>query len=170
MTQRVPDPVDTIKQLRDRVLTLAPAQIGLSPSAQFPHVWGVLMELGYAEALVTLLALADGTVSLYLGHGGGVIGGGQHENVRRAAQNLLRTAEGSREQLAPTTQFPMPALGRVRFHVLTFAGALAGEGDGSEIGEGRHSLSALLFAGHGVITELRKLSTDPSVAAKPGPA
>jgi hypothetical protein len=39
----------------------------------FPEapVWGILMETGYSEATATLLALGDGTTSLYLSSGGG---------------------------------------------------------------------------------------------------
>ena len=39
-----------------------------------PDVWGVLMELGLEQGVATMVAFADGTVSLYFSGGGGIIG------------------------------------------------------------------------------------------------
>lgn len=36
----------------------------LLENAGSPDLWGVLIEMGYSEGLVTLLVLADGTTSL----------------------------------------------------------------------------------------------------------
>ncbi|MFQ5917942.1 MAG: hypothetical protein ACE5I0_09060, partial [Candidatus Binatia bacterium] len=129
MSNPVPEPARIIRDLRTQVLTLSPEQIGISPSSAYPHVWGILMETGYPEALATLVSLADGTTSLYLGHGGGIIGGGDHENVRRATKAFLAVAEAHRESLAPTQSFPLPNVGRVKFYVLTFDGTLTADAD-----------------------------------------
>lgn len=158
MAGTVPEPTQVIKDLRSKALTLSPSEIGVSPSPETPHVWGVLMETGYPEALATLVALADGTVSLYLGHGGGIIGGGEHANVRQAGKALLSSAEQHLAKLSPTTLFPLPNVGRVRFYVLTFSGALTADVDENELGQRRHELSKLFYAGQNVITELRKIS------------
>ena len=49
--------------LRQQVLSLDPAKIGLAPTSSNP-VWGVLMETGYPEAVATLVTIGDGTVRL----------------------------------------------------------------------------------------------------------
>ena len=154
----VPEPTPIIKDLRTQALTLSPKQIGISPSSVHPHVWGILMEIGYPEALATLVSLADGTTSLYLGHGGGIIGGGDHENVRRATRAFLAVAEAHRESLIPTESFPFPNIGRVTFYVLTFDGTLTADADQNDLGEGKHKLSELFHAGHDVIGELRLIN------------
>ena len=48
------------KHLREQELHLAAARTGIADPT-----FGVLLETGYPEAVVSLLALADGTASLY---------------------------------------------------------------------------------------------------------
>lgn len=67
----------------------------MSPSAELPRVFGVIMDTTFASGTVTLVALADGTASLYASTGGGVIGGGAHERVAVAAP---AASQDSREQ------------------------------------------------------------------------
>lgn len=55
--------------LRGQVLDLDPASVDLAPTADFPRVFGVVMDTAYPEATATLVALADGTTSLYLSTG-----------------------------------------------------------------------------------------------------
>ncbi len=157
----VPVPVDVIRGLRNQVLSLEPAQIGVVPTPERPRVWGILMETGYAEALATLVALADGTTSLYLGHGGGVIGGGEHARVRSAAQDWFGVAEEYHDELAPTRSFPLPDIGGVRLYLLTFGGARTAYATEQELGSGKHPLSPFFFRGHAVLAALREISEAP---------
>jgi len=156
----VPEPSAIFTLLRDQVLNLSPAEAGLTPSEELPRVWGLLMETGYPEAVATLVALTDGTVSLYFGDGGGILGGGQHAAVRDAAHAWLASAERSMEQLSPAQGYPLPEVGRVRFYILTFSGALTADASADELGQTRHALSPLFFAGHNVITEVRRMESE----------
>ncbi len=153
--QPVPEPVDVVKDLRTRVLSMSPADLGLSPSQQLPNVWGILMEIGYPETLAGLVVLADGTSSLYLGHGGGFIGGGEHASVRTASARFLSVADRYHAGLQATRTFPYPDVGRVKFYVLTFSGILFADADEEELVQKAHKLAELFYAGHGVLTELR---------------
>lgn len=62
-------PVDAVRDLRDRALSVQPAELGFVPTTERPHVWDVLMETGYPEAAATLVALEGGTVGLYFSSG-----------------------------------------------------------------------------------------------------
>ena len=158
MVTPVPEPTQVIRNLRNMVLALSPDQIGVAQSSEYPHVWGLLMETGYPQALVTLVSLADGTASLYFGHGGGVIGGGEHASVRQAVQAFIASAEGHQAELLPTSEFPLPNVGRVKFYLLTFSGVLTADADENDLGNGRHDLSDLFYAGHNVIAQLRQIT------------
>src|SRR3982751_5386812 len=79
---RVDDTPPT-KALRDQLLRSSWAELGIRPRGS--GIWGVLMELGFAKGVATVVGLADGTASLYLTSGGGVLGAGTRESVRRAA-------------------------------------------------------------------------------------
>jgi hypothetical protein len=48
--------------------------------------WAILMETGLADACYTLVAVADGSASLYFSNGGGIIGGGEHPEGAAAAK------------------------------------------------------------------------------------
>ncbi len=146
------------KALRDKIFRLSPGEINVSPSEDYPHVWGIVMETGFPEGVATLVSLIDGTVSLYFSGGGGVIGAGEHGNVRTAATTFLRAAERYRQSLVRTTEYPMPGAGRVRFYVLTYEGILADDVEENTLGDGVHALSPLFYAGHEVLSEIRKLS------------
>ena len=149
-------PSEMTQALRAEVFAMTPAELGVAPSAEHPQVWGVLMETGDPEGTVTLLALLDGTVSLYFSIGGGFIGAGAHESVRREAFEFIGMAERYLDQLMSAQTFPLPAEGRVQFYVLTFDGPLTVEADEQQVGEGQHKLSTLFYAGHDVITAIRQ--------------
>jgi hypothetical protein len=123
--------------------------------------WGLLMETGFEEGAVTLVALRDRNASLYFSSGGGMIGGAAHGRVRRAAEEVVRAAERHRGAMQATEAFPLPALGRVRFYLLTGEGVLTFEAAEEELGNDRSALSPLFHAAHEVIAGLREVDESP---------
>lgn len=145
--------------LRNQVFSLKPNEIGVSPSSEMPVVWGVIMEFRSSTAIVTLVSLADRTTSLYFSNGGGVIGAGEHEPVAQATATFISLAHKYHGQMQPTTSFPAPTPGNVRFYLLTFSGVLTFEANEQELGNQRHELSPLFHMAHGVIANVR-MSTE----------
>lgn len=152
---------DVFEGLRSRVFATSPQDIGIRPSAEHPHVWGVLVELGLDQGTVTLVALLDGTVSLYTSTGGGIIGAGAHEEIGRAALNLIASAEKSRGDLAPIASHPLPVPGRVRFYLLTFEGTLTSDVAEAELSAPAHPLRQLFLDAEAVLTAIRTRSGPP---------
>ena len=157
-----PDPAKVSREMRDRALSMTPADLGLAPSSARPHVFSAVMETGYEEGVATLVAVADGSVSLYFSKGGGVIGGGAHESVRGAAAAFLDAAEAFLPRFQGANGTPMPSVGQVIFYLRTFEGTLSVESPEEALGEGRHELSPLFYAAHDVITRLREETGDDS--------
>jgi hypothetical protein len=116
------------------------------------------METGYPEGVATLVAFGDGTASLYFTGGGGIIGAGEHVAVREAIQTFLREADEHFSGFVPASTTPLPAIGRVRFYLRTFEGTLVGEASEQDLGDNRHPLSAVFYAGHSVITAMREVA------------
>jgi hypothetical protein len=137
-------------------LELAPETVGIHPSDEHPKVWGALMELGMPEGVATLVALADGTTSMYTSTGGGTIGAGEHESVARQAHVFLRTIEEHLDAL-DDQEASLPSAGDVHLRALTYAGSLGAIASSEELARARGPLSAVFFAGHNVITAIRKL-------------
>lgn len=141
--------------LRAQIFNLDPASVGLGQGPTHPVVWGALMETGYPRGTASLVALADGTTSLYLSTGGGIIGGGFHQDVATATHAFLADLERHLPELRPDPGAALPAKGQVIIRALTYTGRMSAEASEDDLGHGRHQLSAVFHAAHRVITELR---------------
>ena len=142
--------------LRSMALSTKPDSIGVK--LKDPNeVWGVVMETGYPEAVASLVALVDGTVSLYFSNGGGIIGLGPHAGPQRAAQSLLAASQQFSKQAQPTKSYPLPKPSFTRFYLLTGNGALTAEVKEDDLGNNRHPLSPLFYKGQELISEIRNV-------------
>jgi hypothetical protein len=141
--------------LRDMVFGAKPDSIGLHQTPAPGRVWGVVMETGYEEAVATLVALADGTVSLYFSNGGGIIGLGAHEEIQRASQALLEFAPGFAKYCQPATKNPLPRREHTSFYLLLHNAILTADAREADLGNDRHDLSPLFHRAHKLITEIR---------------
>ena len=145
---------DIYRKLREQALTARPEALGLRPEPG-RKVWGVVMDMGTANGVASVVALKDGTVSLYFSGGGGIIGLGQHEGPRRAGEALIRAAQDYVSGATRTKEFPLPRAGRIRFFFLTFDGVFTSEAKEEDLGERRLPLSALFYKAQDVITQAR---------------
>ena len=152
------DPAAMSRQLRQQALSVTAADLSLEPTPARPDVWGVLMELGFRDAVATLTAFADGSASLYISSGGGVIGAGEHKPVREEAERFLDIAQQHLAEFEPASETPVPREGRARFYVRTFQGTLTAEADEGLLGNRLHQLSPVFLAGHAVLTQMRLIS------------
>lgn len=75
-----------------------------------------------SKATVSRFAVAEGSTSLYISTGGGVIGGGEHDSVRDANRKLLAFIETALDLFVPIER-PLEVIDRaVSFVVLTYEG------------------------------------------------
>jgi hypothetical protein len=144
------DPAGMTAMLRNNVLTLRPMDMGLV-AEQCPPVCGAMMEIVEAGITVSLVALLDGSVSVYLSDGTGVIGCGLHPDVRAAAAKMLRVAGQVVEECALSDQKSAPSAHQAHFYLLTTQGVLRGAADRAELDEGAVPLAELYYAAHSVI-------------------
>lgn len=87
----------------------------------------MVIETGYPDAVATVIVLADGTVSLYFSTGGGLVGLGDHEQIRDAGHRLLGLGSQLTSVFDGTHDFPLPQKGRMRIYLLAYSGVLAVE-------------------------------------------
>lgn len=144
------EPADVYIGLRDKVLALSPGQIDHSGP-----VLAVLMETGYPTAAVTLVAVADGTVSLYFSNGGGIIGAGEYPQVREVGLDMVSEAANYLPKLIQTDSYPLPQQSYTRFYVVTTSGIYTQSVLEDDLGNERHALSPLFYAGHKLIAYIR---------------
>jgi hypothetical protein len=153
--ERAPE-AETYVGLRQQVLALQPDQIGLASDTP---VTALLMETGYPAAVATLVAVVDGTTSLYFSNGGGIIGAGSHPDVAAATERWLRTSTDLLPHLSPVDQPPLPGEGLTQFVAVTPNGLFSVAALEDELGEGGHPLSAFFYSGQDVITQIRLAET-----------
>jgi hypothetical protein len=148
-------PADAGRGLRQLALSTPAAQVGASPTAEFPRVYGVLMDWPIGEQIATVFATSSGAASLYTTSTFGIIGGEGHPTVRAAATQFVRAADGFFDTATPTAEFPYPGAGRVRFYLLTFEGVRVIDTDFAAIENGTSRYFTLFNLGQAVLTELR---------------
>jgi hypothetical protein len=159
MTQTNYDVADIYTDLRNQVLQFKPDAIGQTDADQ-STVLAILMETGYPEAVATLIAVADGTASLYFSNGGGIIGGGEHEPVRKMSGEFISLAQHFVSESTLTDTFPLPKKDNVRCYLVTRGGIYTFEALEDDLGYERHPCSPLFHKGHELITAIREHSPD----------
>jgi hypothetical protein len=141
-------------------LGLDPSQIQTPPGEPWSGAAVAVMELSVDRAIATIVAVADGTVSMYLSTGGGVIGAGEHVAVRAEGQRFRSVVADSRGLLVRTAEFPLPRAGDVRFHARIGQDRFTGVAPEATLRAGRHVLAPLFAAGQDLLTEIR-LASEP---------
>lgn len=138
--------------LRSQVL-----QFRAAPGADAQSdVIAVLMETGFRRAVATLVAVADGTASLYFSPGGGILGAGGQDAVRRIGRELLASAQQFVAEACATESFPLPQVDRVRFYFVTPGGIYTLDAPEKDLRNRRHQLSPLYRQAHRLIAAMRK--------------
>ena len=146
--------------LRQQALTSPAKDLGIPLSAHQPFL--VLMDMGYSKAVVSVVATEAGDASIYFSTGGGIIGGGGHEGVRKAASQFVAESAKYISAFKASNDFSSPAAGDVRFVVRTPEAVLVSpDVVETELGNGKHALSPLFYAAQHVIAQLRQHAQAP---------
>jgi len=103
-----------------------------------------------------LVGIADGSASLYFSSGGGIIGGGKHEPVRKVCAEFLTLAQDFVSISNIVDAFPLPKEGNVRCYLVTRGGVYTFEATEEDLGYERHPCSPLFYKGHELITAIRE--------------
>ncbi len=153
-------PTDVYLGLRNKMLHGSRAEFGLPPGARQNDPWGVLMDWGVEKGTVTVVAVSDGSASVYFSSGGGFIGGKGQEPIRKAAQHAAEVARALQPSMRTSTSQPLPQRGRVVFYLLTDAGVFTADTTEQELNSTDHPLRKLGDAMQEVITQYRLWSEE----------
>jgi hypothetical protein len=148
------------RALRMKMLSTKPADLGLKPNPEFPHVSGLVMDWPIESTTVTLVAHATGDASIYTTGTFGVIGGIGHESVRTSATNCIKVAQSFYSSATPTKDFPYPQPGRVRFYLICYDEVRVIDADLNGLKNKTDNSLNLFMAAQDVITELRLITKD----------
>ena len=141
--------------LRNRVFSLDPDSIGIK--TENGKVYCVVMDFAVGETPVTLVSFLDGSTSLYFGNGGGVIGCGEHENVKKATLELIQHANLDKNKLEETTDYSV-SIGKdeSRIYMLTPSTNYQTKAlRMNALMENKEVLSGLFIKANDVVTQIR---------------
>ena len=140
--------------LRQMALSATPEQLGLETSDE-TKVFGIVMDWGLGAGVVTVTAYETGDASMYLSSGGGVIGGGQHDNVRQAVFPYIKLGQEFFSKTEKTETTPLPDKNCFRFYLLTNNGTYYGQEQMKNIENESSDWLKLYEEANKVLTELR---------------
>ncbi len=141
--------------LREQALSFGSVEIKAAPVVPGGQALGVVMDMGYDTAVVSVVGLADGTTSMYISNGGGMIGVGENPDAASASKHWVEVAEAALPVLEESGDDRLPEDGAIGFNVLTTRHRFSGEAPESELAEGTHPLSPLYAAGQDVIAQIK---------------
>ena len=145
-------------RLRRQILELTPEAAGFSPAAEGRTVYRAIMDWPVAGAVATVVALEDGTASIYLSSGGGVIGGDAHPAVAQAARTFILSLENYLPAMVDDPDGALPPAGMTDLRALTTNGLRSVRAPTAELGEFRHPLANAFHAGQNLLGALRQLA------------
>jgi len=146
--------------LRNMAFSVTPQQLGLSLSTDETVVYGVIMDWEMGGATATTVSYQSGDASLYLSSGGGVIGGGQHQNVSSAAIQFVSVAQTFLDKTTETKTTPLPSTDEVKFYLLTNKGVFVGQEEMRSFEDNSSDWVKLFEEGNNVLGELRETSVE----------
>ena len=153
------DPTETYEALRSQALE-AESRGLIAADGTTPEIAGLVVDIPTGQgSYATLVALRDGTSSLYLSTGGGVIGAGFHEPVRAAVSALLIALGEYLPEWPLDDDTRHPLADRVKFFALTSAGRRMREVPESAFwGRERHELTPLIAKVRALVGAVRAVS------------
>jgi len=122
-----------------------------------PDLHGLVVDWSVGSGVATVACMAEGSTSMYLSGGGGIIGAGGHDDVRLASSEVLSEASAARAYLDPATDVPLPTGGRLRFTVILDGGLRSAEVSLEDVKSG-HPLFRLVEAFQRVVFVVRNHS------------
>ena len=141
--------------LRSMALNLTAEKLQITLPIDQIKVYGVVMDWDLGEGIATFISFSTGDASMYLSSGGGLIGGGQHENVSIAAKTFVDKAQLYLSKTNKIDSTPLPDKNCVRFYFLTNKGKYSAQDELKNFDNNTSIWLPLFNEGNKVITELR---------------
>lgn len=149
---------NTFNDLREMAFSATPELLQLSLPTDKTVVYGVIMDWGIDTATATVVSYQTGDASMYLSSGGGVIGGGQYQNVSSAAKQFVALAQTYLDKVIKTETNSLPQQDEVKFYLLTNKGTFFGREVMKNFENNTSTWLPLFEEGNKVLSELRMTS------------
>jgi hypothetical protein len=113
------------------------------------------MDWSLDKGFATFVFFSTGDVSMYLSSGGGLIGGGQHENVSKATKTFINKAQTYLDKAIKIDSTPLSDKNCVRLCFMTNKGKFTAQENLKNFDNNSSIWLPLFEEGNKVISELR---------------
>lgn len=145
-------------EMRALMLKTTAQEAGVTPTDEFPKVYGVLMDMPIKGGTATVFAASTGDASVYTTSGFSIIGGYGHPAVSRSAKELVKTSQDYFADAKPDSEHAYPGSTAVFFYLLTFEGVRKIEVSLADVQKPENRYYALGMRAQEVLTQLRLAS------------
>jgi hypothetical protein len=141
-------------KLREHVLTMP------LPAKKDQTILMLVMDWYLTSSRASVVAVFDGSASIYLGNGGGFLGGAQESiAIRTAAVQAVKVAELALANFQPVQAADLPDRGNVYFYARTESGLLRAVASEKHLSDATDPMTPLGTAMQNIITQYRLLQT-----------
>ena len=140
--------------MRNMAFSAKTDQIGLENIAD-DKVYGLITEMSMSSGNASVISFLTGDTSLYLSSGGGFIGAGQDEEVRKMVKIKVNGFQKYLSQAKKIDEPKLPKEGTVNFNFLTKNGIYSVTEKMSDLENGKSELSSLFVEVNEIITQIR---------------
>jgi tetratricopeptide (TPR) repeat protein len=134
---------------RELWFKMTASQAKISSSAEFPHVFIVIMDWRIDNKQTLIAAAADGTSSLYISPGSKVLGG---YSAKEEAKAVITAAEKILTLAKKVSDHPLPPPGEVRFYIRTHSGLYMISDSFADLSENKGKTLQLFVAANKLMT------------------
>ena len=148
-------PDNRFLDLRNMAFAVTPEQLQITLPTDQIKIYGVIMDWDLGDGTATFISFSTGDASMYLSSGGGLIGGGQHENVSTAAKAFIDKAQQYLDKTTKIDSTPLPDKNCVKFYFMTNKGKFTAQENLKNFDNSSSPWLPLFEEGNKVISELR---------------
>ena len=106
-------------EMRAMAFSITPEMVGIDPGSS-DQTLALVVDWRLSEGeQATIVCMADGGMSVYLSNGGGAIGGGGHEDVRREVTGIISLTHDLQSEFSVCDEVPITEVDRMRFTRIT---------------------------------------------------
>ena len=141
--------------MRKMALTVTAEQLGFQIPEDSIKVYGIITDLDMGGGTATVVTYLTGDASIYLSSGGGFIGAGQHESVKKVAKEFVDNGHVISFKGKPFKNPDLPTSGNANFYFLSNSGNRRITENIKKMESGESEFSKLFVELNNVMTEIR---------------
>jgi hypothetical protein len=142
-------------EMRKMAFSVTTKDLGIEIPNDSIKVYGIITDLAMDDGVATVVTFLTGDASIYLSSGGGFIGAGQHESVKKVTTEFVNDSHLISFKGKPFENPNLPEDGYASFYFLSNMSQTKISEKISKMENGESEFSELFFSLNKVISEIR---------------